>query len=81
VGGEATVSFDASGSWDDGTIASYIWDWDGDGIFDENTSNQVIQHTYTSAGTYYVTLKIKDNKGKESIKQSGTQNTLTVVIS
>jgi len=81
VNGEATVSFDASGSWDDGTITSYIWDWNGDGIFDETTSNPAIMHTYTGSGTYYVTLKIVDNKGQESVKQSGAKNTMTVIIS
>jgi hypothetical protein len=81
VDGEATISFDASGSWDDGTISSYIWDWDGDGIFDETTSNPAVDHTYTSTGTFYVTLKIKDDKGQESVRQSGAKNTLTVIIS
>jgi len=55
-----TVSFDASGSTDpDGTIASYSWNF-GDG----GTGSLVkVNHTYSTAGTYLVTLVVTDNLG------------------
>jgi PKD repeat protein len=80
VGGEANVTFDASDSWDDGTISKYEWDWDGDGSFDESTTAPVTTHTYTTTGTYFVTLRVTDNTGKLSVKQSGISNTMTVTI-
>ena len=57
-----TVNFDASGSHDpDGTIASYQWDFDGDGTFDGQGKNT--DYTYTVANTYTVKLRVTDNKG------------------
>ena len=38
-----TVRFDASSSLDpDGQIDAYRWDWDGDGVYDEQTGDPVI---------------------------------------
>jgi PKD repeat protein len=55
-------SFDASTSGDtDGTVASYAWDF-GDGTGTGATP----QHTYSAAGTYNVTLIVKDNLNKSS---------------
>ncbi len=52
------ASFDGSASSDsDGTIASYTWDF-GDGT---TGNGQLASHTYASAGTYTVTLTVKDN--------------------
>ncbi|MCA9921998.1 MAG: PKD domain-containing protein, partial [Anaerolineales bacterium] len=54
------VNFDGSGSSDsDGAISSYAWDF-GDG----NSSTAVSpSHTYTTAGTYVVTLTVTDDQG------------------
>jgi len=53
-----TITFDASASSDpDGTIESYVWDFD-----DGNTSTGVTTaHAYTTADTYDVTLTVTDN--------------------
>jgi len=52
----------------DGTIASYDWDW-GDGSTHGTAATAT--HTYTAAGTYYVTLTVTDNTGlKGSITNS-----------
>ncbi len=57
-----TVTFDASSSYDpDGLIVSYVWNF-GDGSY-KSTSTPTIQHTYSSAGTYTVTLTVTDNDG------------------
>ena len=54
-----TVQFDASTSYDpDGTIRSYDWLF-GDG---GTGSGMYASHTYTIAGTYTVTLTVKDRR-------------------
>ncbi len=58
------VTFDASASHDpDGSIASYEWDFDGDGVFDQKTDNPVVTHTYATSGVKKVTLRVTDNDG------------------
>jgi len=54
------VSFNASGSSDpDGNIVSYEWDFeDGD-----TGSGEIINHTFSSTGSYKVELTVTDNKG------------------
>ena len=52
------VSFDASSSTDtDGNIVSYAWDF-GDGSSD---SGVTIKHTFSTPGTYTVSLTVTDN--------------------
>ena len=53
------VSFDASASSDDGTIASYSWSF-GDG--GTGTGVQTT-HTYNAGGTFTATLTVTDNDG------------------
>lgn len=61
------VTFDASASYDpDGTIVGYSWDF-GDG---KTGSGQTLSHTYTSFGTYIVTLNVTDNDGFTGAKSS-----------
>ncbi len=63
--GEAplTVQFDGSASYDpDGTIASFEWDFDGDGTPDATT--QTASYEFTAEGTYLVVLTVTDNLGK-----------------
>ena len=55
-----TVSFDGSGSTDDGSIKTYAWEF-GDGT--PLVEGIQATHTYTSAGTYTVTLWVTDDSG------------------
>lgn len=60
------VTFNASGCTDDGWIVSYEWDF-GDGtteiyVKDVNLTTTAT-HTFTTAGTYPVTLTVTDNDG------------------
>lgn len=54
-----TVVFDASASTDNIGIVSYEWDF-GDG---ERETGVKVTHIYKKAGTYTVTLAVKDNAG------------------
>lgn len=59
-----TVTLDAGNSTDDGTIARYEWDVDGDGQFERNTTtNASIETTYDSAGSYDATVRVVDGDG------------------
>jgi PKD repeat protein len=56
----ALISFNGSGSTDDGTITLYKWDFgDGTTVIDMSPT-----HTYTQAKNYTVTLTVTDNGGK-----------------
>lgn len=67
------VSLDASASYDlDGTIVIYDWDF-GDGNTSFETS-PMVTHTYMRAGTYTVTLTVRDTAGNSDT------DTLTVTV-
>ena len=54
------IKFDASRSYDpDGKIVNYIWKF-GDG---KVAYGKVVNHSYSSAGIYNITLEVVDNKG------------------
>lgn len=57
------VNFDASLSNDsDGTIVGYRWDFNGDGTFDIDwVTMPVINTTFSSTGSFVVTLEVIDN--------------------
>jgi len=55
------VGFDASASDDpDGIVSRYEWDFDGDGRTDATYVVPQANHTYTSAGTFDVSLTVVD---------------------
>ena len=56
---ELTLAVDASASSDDGTIASYAWEF-GDGA---TATGKTGSHTYAADGTYSVKLTVTDNFG------------------
>jgi parallel beta-helix repeat protein len=57
-----TIIFNASNTIDfDGNIILYEWDWDNDGIFDENHTNPTATHTFEVVGHYPVILRVIDN--------------------
>jgi penicillin-binding protein 1A len=56
------IEVDASGSTDDGKIARYYWEF-GDGA---TGSGVTATHTYTTPGTYEITLWITDDGGSQS---------------
>ena len=57
-----TITFNASSSYDpDGNITSYEWDF-GDGNV-TNTTHEILNHSYSEAGSYEVTLTVTDDDG------------------
>jgi len=72
VGGNITVEepgkmifFSAHGSYDpDGEILLYEWDFDEDGTYDWNsTENGNTEHLYEEEGVYNATLRVTDDNG------------------
>jgi len=58
------VHFDASLSVDlDGEISSYHWDF-GDGTDEKEQEQDYIDHIFSTAGEYLVTLTVTDNNGQ-----------------
>jgi len=67
------VKFTASASDPDGYIISYEWDFDGDGIYDEDTATSPdVDHTYIEAGTYKTKLRVTDDGGASTESDSVT---------
>ncbi|MCC7477820.1 hypothetical protein IT575_05120 [bacterium] len=64
------VSFDASGSTggpDNDAIILFEWDWDGRGVYDEQSgTDPTLSHTFTSAGQFGSKLRITDLGGNQS---------------
>jgi hypothetical protein len=61
------VVLDASKSADpDGTIASYQWDLDGDGHFEQNGKTKPTLTRHFSAGKHHVAVRVTDDKGARS---------------
>jgi len=55
------ITFNASSSYDpDGNITAYEWDF-GDGNI-TNTTEETINHSYSSVGSYEVTLTVTDDE-------------------
>jgi PKD repeat protein len=60
-----STTFDASASSDpDGDpIATYEWDWGNDGTYDETTSTATNSHSFGSAGSTTVAVRVTDSDG------------------
>ena len=59
-----TTTLDGSRSTDDGSIAKYEWDLNGDGTFETNTASVAkATTTFTATGPATVGLKVTDNDG------------------
>jgi PKD repeat protein len=77
VGDEVLFASDASDA-DGDAIASYAWDFDGDGTTDSTARNPV--HKFTSAGAKTVTLTVTDACGAPSAATDQTVNVLAPTV-
>jgi glucose/arabinose dehydrogenase len=69
-----TVSFSGSSSSDpDGDAITYSWDLNGDGSYGDATT-PTASYTYTTPGTYSVTLRVTDARGASSTSAPITVN-------
>ena len=57
-----TVQFAITANDNDG-IAKYEWDFDGDGVYDLDTTAATGTHTYEQAGTYQAKIRVTDSRG------------------
>ncbi len=57
------VQFEDDGSYDPdgGSIVKYEWDWDNNGVYDDEGAS--VSHTWESPGEYYVQLRVTDDEG------------------
>ena len=70
-----TITFNASTSYDsDGFITLYDWDWNNDGVYEENHTDSTTTQSWTQTGNYTVKLRVTDNSSTTNIK------TMTVPI-
>ena len=61
-------TFDASGSYDpDGTLVSYQWDLDGDGVDDEVTTTPTLTHTFETPFKGLVQVRVVDDEGRTAL--------------
>jgi len=60
-----TIDLQAVASDVNGSIVSYQWDFDGDGVFD--ATGATAQATYTQPGTYYPTVLVTDDQGQKTV--------------
>src|SRR4051794_4533937 len=58
-----TTRLRATFSDPDSTILHYLWDFDGDGAWDQSTLGPTVAHVWAGAGTYHVTVGARDFRG------------------
>jgi hypothetical protein len=73
----SAVHFSGSGSYDPdgGSIVSYEWDWNNDGIYEG--SGAEIDHTFAGPGTYSVQLRVTDDEAATDSLDTPLQVTIT----
>jgi hypothetical protein len=55
------ITFNASASHDpDGIIATFEWDWNNDGVYEESHTTPTATHSWINPGSYPVTLRVAD---------------------
>jgi hypothetical protein len=60
---KAVVRLRAAFTDSDSTITRYLWDFDGDGKWDQATNGPTVAHVWTTVGTYHVTVGARDFRG------------------
>lgn len=64
----ASISFNGTGTDSDGTIATFEWDFNGDGTYDySSTTTAGTSFVYNSPGTFTAAFRVTDNEGKTGV--------------
>lgn len=72
------IIFDASGSSDaDGSIVSYEWDFDGDGIYEEKTAEPIGTHSYGDDYQGKIFLRVT---GEGGLTDAGSVTSAEVIV-
>ncbi len=64
------VQFNAGGSYDPGggSITTYEWDWEGDGVWDHNSgSDPLMGYTYRKFGMFSAKVRVTDDESQTAI--------------
>ena len=62
------IEFDASNSSsENSTIVLYEWDWDDDGVYDEETHDPIATHTWSNPYDGFVVLRVTDDVGRTAL--------------
>jgi hypothetical protein len=59
------INFSGSATQTFGSIVMYLWDFDGDDVFEDSSANGIASHVYDHAASYLVRLKVRDDDGNE----------------
>jgi hypothetical protein len=69
-----SVTLDASGSTDQGTIVDYKWDLDGNGTYETDTgTNPKVTTSFATVGTHTVGVQVSDSGGLSATASTGVQ--------
>lgn len=60
---KSAVRLSAAFTDPDSTIIRYLWDFDGNGTWDQATTGPTVAHVWLKAGTYHVTVGARDFRG------------------
>lgn len=64
----STINFDARGSYAiESEITKYEWDFDGDGTYEETTTDGQAKHTYTEVFDGPVGVRVTDSAGRSAV--------------
>lgn len=69
------LALDSRGSFDDGTIVSYEWDLDGNGVYDVTMGAPELVHTFSREFAGIIGLRVTDDRGLKA------ESTTPVVVS
>ncbi len=62
-----TVNFTCTATDEEGPLAEYRWDFDGDGIFDQTTTTSTATFTFDYPGTYRSRVEVVDGQGARRV--------------
>jgi PKD repeat protein len=76
------TTFNATTSYaPNGTIISYEWDWNNDGVYEEIQTTPLTTHVWAKAGSYPVTLRVTDNSGvTNTTTHTVTVSTISITV-